>query len=89
MLGTKVTIVKGRPLRLEPVDEEIGRRFAQILPKRGIGVKIGAAVKAIRKEKAGLKAVWDTPQGEQGVEGQMVLMATGRKPYTEGLAYQT
>ena len=84
-LGTKVTIVKRRPLRLEPVDEEIGRRFAQTLPRQGIEVKIGAAVKAIKKEGAALKVVWDTPEGEQGVKGQMVLMATGRRPYTEGL----
>ncbi|UCD53946.1 MAG: dihydrolipoyl dehydrogenase [Dehalococcoidia bacterium] len=84
-LGTKVTIVKRRPLRLEPVDEEIGRRFAQTLPKQGIEVKIGAAVKAIKREGAALKVVWDTSDGEQGVEGQMVLMATGRQPYTEGL----
>ena len=84
-LGTKVTIVKRRPLLLEPIDEEIGRRFAQSLPRQGIEVKIGAAVKAIRKEGATLKVVWDTPDGEQGVEGQMVLMATGRQPYTAGL----
>ena len=84
-LGTKVTIVKRRPLRLEPVDEEIGRRFAQTLPRQGIEVKIGAAVKAIRRQGAVLKVVWDTPEGEQGVEGQTVLMATGRRPYTEGL----
>ncbi len=84
-LGTKVTIVKRRPLRLEPVDEEIGRRFAQTLPRRGIEVKIGAAVKAIKRNRTVLKVVWDTPEGEQGVEGQMVLMATGRQPFTEGL----
>jgi len=84
-LGTKITIVKRRPLRLEPVDEEIGRRFAQTLPGRGIEVKIGAAVKAIRKEGAALRVVFDTPEGDQGVEGQMVLMATGRIPYTGGL----
>jgi dihydrolipoamide dehydrogenase len=84
-LGTKVTIVKRRPLRLEPVDEEIGRRFAQALPRQGIEVKIGAAVKAIEKKGAVLNVVWDTPEGEQGVDGQMVLMATGRAPYTGGL----
>jgi len=86
VLGTKVTIVKRRPLLLEPIDEEIGRRFAQTLPRQGIEVKIGAAVKAIRREGSVLKVVWDTPEGEQGVEGQMVLMATGRVPYTEGLS---
>ncbi|MFC1955193.1 FAD-dependent oxidoreductase, partial [Chloroflexota bacterium] len=86
IFGTKVTIVKRRPLRLEPVDEEIGRRFAQLLPKQGIDVIIGAPVKAIRESEEGLRVVWDTPEGEEkGVDGQMVLMATGRNPYTEGL----
>jgi dihydrolipoamide dehydrogenase len=84
-LGTKTTIVKRRPLRLEPIDEEIGRRFAQTLPRQGIEVKIGAAVKAIKREGAVLRVVWDTPEGEQGVNGQMVLMATGRAPYAKGL----
>ena len=84
-LGAKVTIVKRRPLLLEPIDEEIGRRFAQTLPRQGIEVKIGAAVKAIKREGTVLKVAWDTPEGEQGVEGQMVLMATGRQPYSEGL----
>jgi len=85
-LGTKITIVKRRPLRLEPVDEEIGRRFAQTLPRQGIQVKIGAAAKAIKKKGALLRVVWDTPEGEQGVDGQTVLMATGRAPYTKGLS---
>jgi dihydrolipoamide dehydrogenase len=84
-LGTKVTIVKRRPLLLEPVDEEVGRRFAQTLSRQGIRVIIGAAVKAITKAGVGLRVVWDTSDGEQGVEAQMVLMATGRRPYTEGL----
>jgi len=84
-LGTEVTIVKRRPLRLEPLDEEVGRRFAQTLPGQGIAVKTGAAVKAIRKEGESLRVVWDEAEGEQGIEGQMVLMATGRKPYTGDL----
>lgn len=84
-LGTKVTIVKRRPLLLEPIDEEIGRRFAQTLSRQGIEVIIGAAVKGIKKEGTGLRVVWDAAGGEQGVGGEMVLMATGRRPYTEGL----
>lgn len=84
-LGTKVTIVKRRPLQLEPVDEEIGRRFAQALPTQGIEVRIGAAVKAIKSNGPVLRVVWDTPDGERGADGQMVLMATGRAPHTEGL----
>ena len=84
-LGTKTTIVKRRPLLLEPVDEEIGRRFVQTLSRQGIEVIIGAAVKAIKKAGADLRVIWDTPEGEQGVKAEMVLMATGRRPYSEGL----
>jgi dihydrolipoamide dehydrogenase len=84
-LGIKVTIVKRRPLRLESIDEEIGRRFAQTLPRQGIEVKIGAAVKAIERKGAILSVLWDSREGERGVDGQMVLMATGRAPYTRGL----
>jgi len=80
-LGTKVTIVKRRPLLLEPIDQEIGRRFAQLLSRQGIHVITGAAVKAIIMDKSLLRVVWDTPEGEEGVNGQIVLMATGRRPY--------
>jgi dihydrolipoamide dehydrogenase len=86
-LGTHVTIVKRRPLLLEPIDEEIGRRFAQLLPRQGIRVITGAAVKAIRRDGSLLRVVWDATGGEQGVNGQMVLMATGRRPYSEGLGW--
>jgi len=84
-LGTKVTIVEQLPLLLESIDTEISRRFTQTLPGRGIEVKTEAEVKAIKAEGAVLKVLWDTPSGEQEVEGQMVLMATGRQPYTDEL----
>jgi dihydrolipoamide dehydrogenase len=87
-LGTKTTIVKRRPLLLEPVDEEVGRRFAQGLSKQGIQVIIGAAVKSIKRQGTLLRVSWDTPEGERGVEGQAVLMATGRRPYSEGLGLE-
>jgi dihydrolipoamide dehydrogenase len=80
-LGTKVTIVKRRPLLLEPIDQEIGRRFAQLLSRQGIHVITGAAVKAIIRDKSLLRVIWDTPEGEEGVNGQIVLIATGRRPY--------
>lgn len=84
-LGTKVTIVEKLPTLLESIDEEISRRFAQTLLRQGIEVRLRTTVKAIKREGAALKVVGDTSEGEQEVTGQMVLMATGRQPYTEGL----
>ena len=82
-LGTKTTIVKRRPLLLEPIDEEVGRRFAQTLSRQGIEVIIGAAVNCIRQTDRGVSVCWDTSEGERAVDGKMVLMATGRRPYTQ------
>jgi dihydrolipoamide dehydrogenase len=84
-LGTKVTIVEKLPTLLESIDEEISRRFAQTLLRQGIEVRLRTTVKTIKREGAALKVVGDTSEGEQEVTGQMVLMATGRQPYTEGL----
>jgi len=84
-LGTKVTIVEKLPAILGSIDGEISRRFTQILHKQGIEVKTGASAKAVKEEGSALKVVLDTPKGDQEIEGKMVLMATGRQPYTEGL----
>ncbi len=84
-LGSNVTILKRRPLLLEPVDEEVGRRYAQSLTRQGIKVIIGAAVNCLRETDKGIRVCWDTPEGEHLVEGEMVLMATGRRPYTKGV----
>ncbi len=84
-LGSKVTILKRRPLRLEPVDEEVGLRFAQTLTRQGIEVIIGAAVSCLEETDKGVRVCWETAEGEQVVEGEMVLMATGRRPYTDGV----
>ncbi|MFU8796656.1 MAG: dihydrolipoyl dehydrogenase [Dehalococcoidia bacterium] len=84
-LGSEVTILKRRPLVLEPVDEEVGRRFAQTLTRQGIKVIIGAAVSCIRETDKGISVCWDTSEGEKVVDGEMVLMATGRRPYTQDL----
>jgi len=83
--GTGVSILEMRPYLLEAVDLEISQRFAQILRRQGITIITSATVKAIRQEGTVIKVVWDTADGEQGIEAQMVLMATGRSPYTEGL----
>jgi dihydrolipoamide dehydrogenase len=84
-LGTKVTIVEKLPTLLESIDEEISKRFAQILLRQGIEIRLRTTVKAIKMEGAALKVVGDTSEAAQEVTGQMVLMATGRQPYTEGL----
>ncbi len=81
-LGTKVTILEQLPTCLATVDEEISRLFSRNLARQGVEVKTGAKVKAIKKYGDILKAVYDTADGEAEAQGQMILLATGRVPYT-------
>jgi dihydrolipoamide dehydrogenase len=84
-LGAKVTILEALPHILPSVDEDVLRFFNQTLRRRGVEVKTGAMVKAIRKEGDKLSVTWDAAGAEQSALGQYVLMATGRVPYCDGL----
>ena len=88
-LGSKVTIIEMLPHILPTEDEEVttdlGRAF------RRLGVDIFAAAKVEGIESAnGKKKVNFTYQDKlNAVEADLVLMATGRVPYTDGLGLDT
>jgi len=84
-LGTKVTIVEMLPSILTPVDEELARRQQQMLHKQGVEVHTKSPLKEVRKTNGGLEVVYEEPTGEGVVPADMVLMATGRVPFTDGL----
>lgn len=84
-LGTKVTVIEMLPQILPPVDEEIARRFSQVLRGQGIQVHVSSRVKEIAASEAGPRVLFEGVKGEQAIEAAMVLVAVGRAPYTEGL----
>lgn len=84
-LGCKVTVVEMLPQILPPVDEEIARRFSLAVRGIGVDINVSATVKEIRRADSLLEVVFDTAKGQQKVQGEKVLLAVGRWPYTEGL----
>ncbi|MBI4321794.1 MAG: dihydrolipoyl dehydrogenase [Chloroflexi bacterium] len=87
-LGTEMQIVKRTPKILPPVDEEIARRYAQMLRAAGVEINAGARVREIVSAGAGVRLVFDTDQGERSLEGEYLLMATGNEPYTQGVGLE-
>jgi len=86
-LGTEVTVIEYLDAITPGMDAEVAKSFQRILAKQGIKFILGAAVKVVEKTKKGAKVAWtlrknDSP-GE--IEADVVLIATGRKPYTAGL----
>ena len=87
-LGSKVTIIEMLPSILATVDEELARRLQQSLHKQGIAVRTKSPLKEVRQEDGALQVVFEGPQGEGAIAADLVLVSTGRVPYTEGLGLE-
>jgi len=86
-LGTSVSVV-GRRTFLKRADQSLARRLRPSLVRRGIKVVIGLTFKEIVPADGKLRVVYERKGKEEYVEGEKVLLATGRWPYTEGLGVE-
>ena len=89
-LGAKVTVVEYLDTILGGMDGDISRQFQRIMAKQGIEFKLGAKVTAVDKAEAGARVTFEPVKGgeAQTLEADVVLVATGRKPYTAGLGLE-
>lgn len=86
-LGTKVTIIEYLDYITPGMDTEVQKTFQRILKKQGISFIMGAAVQSASKSKSGGKVKYKLNKDESlhELDGDIVLVATGRKPSTNGL----
>jgi dihydrolipoamide dehydrogenase len=87
-LGSKVTIVELLPRIIPTEDGEISEQLKKLLVKSGIEINTGVKVKEIVSHNGKKKVVIETPRGREEKIAQKVLIATGRKPYAEGLGLE-
>jgi len=89
-LGAKVTVVEFQDKILPGTDGDTVKTFHKILSKQGFEFVLGAAVQGATVE--GGKATVTYKANKDGKEGKIeadaVLVATGRKPFTEGLGLE-
>lgn len=89
-LGAKVTVVEYLDKVLGPMDGEVSKQFQRLLEKQGIAFKLGAKVTGVEKVGKGAKITFEPVKGgdAETLEADAVLIATGRRPYTDGLGLQ-
>ena len=89
-LGAKVTVVEYLDTILGGMDGEVSKQFQRMLAKQGFDFKLGAKVTGVEKSGAGAKVTFEPVKGgeAQTLEAEVVLIATGRKPYTAGLGLE-
>jgi dihydrolipoamide dehydrogenase len=91
-LGSEVVVVEFLDRILPGMDGEVGRQFQRLLEKQGIKFQLSSKVTAVDSAGAKLKAQVEPAAGggvAQTIEADVVLVAIGRVPYTEGLGLET
>lgn len=86
-LGAKVIVVEYLDTVLGGMDGEVSKQFQRMLAKQGFDFKLGAKVTGVEKAGKGAKVTFEPVKGGNPVtlEADVVLIATGRKAFTDKL----
>ncbi|MHA6326226.1 dihydrolipoyl dehydrogenase [Roseivivax sp. CAU 1753] len=86
-LGTEVTVIEYLDKITPTMDGEVSKTFQKLLQKQGIAFILGAAVQGVEtmKTKAKVNYKLKKDDSEETLDADVVLVATGRVPVTDGL----
>ena len=90
-LGAQVTVVEYLDRITPGMDADLAKAFQRSLTKQGMGFKLGSKVTAAKSSKDGVELTVEPAAGgtAETLKGDVVLVAIGRRPYTEGLGLET
>jgi len=86
-IGAKVTVVEFLDGVLPGMDGEVRRQAQRLFEKQGMTFKLSSKVTGVDASGKKLKATIEPAKGgaAETIEADIVLVSTGRVPYTEGL----
>ena len=86
-LGAEVTVIEYLDAITPGMDAEVQKTFQRTLKKQGLKFVMGAAVQSVERLKTKAKVNYQRRKdgSAQQIDVDVVLVATGRKPFTDGL----
>ncbi len=86
-LGSEVQVIEFLDTVTPTMDAEVSKAFQRLLKKQGLEFTLGAAVQKVEATKTKAKITYKLRKddSEHTLDADIVLVATGRKPYTDGL----
>jgi len=86
-LGAKVTVIEFLDRITPGMDSEISKQFQRVLTKQGFEFKLSSKVTGATLGKTDVALTVEPAAGGQAetISADVVLVAIGRKPYTQGL----
>ena len=83
--GTEVTIIEALPHLVPNEDESISKQFERAYRKRGINFSLGVRFQSVTQNDNGVVV---TLEDGQTFEAELMLVAVGRGPQTEGMGFE-
>ena len=90
-LGAQVTVVEFLDRIVPGIDLDVAKKFQRLLEKQGIAFKLSSkvtGVDSLRQEAEGHGRAGGRRRRPRAIEADVVLVAVGRVPYTEGLGLE-
>jgi len=89
-LGARVTVVEFLDKILGTMDGDVSKQFQRMLGKQGIDIKLSSKVTGVEKGDKGARVTFEPVVGgaAQTLDADVVLISTGRIPYTAGLGLE-
>ena len=84
-LGAEVTILEAMEDFLFMADRDVADVAAKEFKKQGLAIHLGAKVTAAKTGKKGVKVDYEDKSGSQTIEVDKLIVAVGRRPFTDGL----
>lgn len=89
-LGAEVTVVEYLDTILGSMDNDVSKQFQKILVKQGMKFHLSSKVTSVEKKGKGASVSFEPVAGgdTQTLDADIVLIATGRRPYTDSLGLE-
>jgi dihydrolipoamide dehydrogenase len=88
-LGAKVTVLEYLDRITPGMDNEVAKGFQKVLEKQGFEFKLGVKVTGVKTGKEAEVSFEPAAGGKaESIKADVVLVAVGRKPYTENLGLE-
>jgi len=89
-LGAQVTVVEYLDRILPGMDSEVTKQFQRMLEKQGFKFHLSHKVASVAKNQEGAVVSIEPSAGGEAItlDADVVLVAIGRRPYTEGLGLE-
>jgi len=83
--GADVTIVEALPRLVAGEDEDVSKQLERSFRRRGIAFRTGKAFERVEHTESGVRV---TIAGGETIDAELMLVAVGRGPVTQGLGYE-